>query len=71
MLQFGAWSYFTSKMNLTTDKQEINMESYEPNGEWEIMTTRVSTGRVGVWGVPGWGAVRRLWWSCEEGVVVL
>ena len=43
VLQFGAWSYFTSKMNLTTDTPIVNLESYEINGEWEILDTLVST----------------------------
>ena len=38
---FGAWSYHTSKMNLTNVTSEINMDSYKPNGEWEILTTTV------------------------------
>ena len=41
VLQFGAWSYYTSKMNLTTDTSKINLESYEKNGEWEIVGTQV------------------------------
>ena len=36
-LMFGAWSYHTSKMNLTTIKSKINMDSYNGNGEWEIV----------------------------------
>ena len=42
MLQFGAWSYYTSKMNLTTGATKINLESYEKNGEWEIVGTQVN-----------------------------
>ena len=40
-LTFGAWSYYTSKMNLTTDVTTINLDTYETNGEWEIYGTRV------------------------------
>ena len=38
-LIFGAWSYYTTKMNLTTDRSRISLDTYETNGEWEIMTT--------------------------------
>ena len=36
---FGAWSYHTSKMNLTSPISRINLDSYKINGEWEIMGT--------------------------------
>ena len=39
---FGAWSYHTSKMNLTNMDEKINTDSYKPNGEWEIVNTEVS-----------------------------
>ncbi len=39
---FGAWSYQTTKMNLTTNRKTINLEGFEENGEWEIMRTEVS-----------------------------
>lgn len=39
---FGAWSYHTSKMNLTSGKDTINLDSYNKNGEWEIIETNVS-----------------------------
>lgn len=38
-LVFGAWSYYTTKMNLTTDSVRINLGTYETNGEWEITGT--------------------------------
>ena len=38
-LVFGAWSYHTTKMNLTNSSSEINMDSYEKNGEWQIVST--------------------------------
>ncbi|CAD5112703.1 DgyrCDS1923 [Dimorphilus gyrociliatus] len=38
-LVFGAWSYHTSKMNLTTSTSVVNLDSYKTNGEWEIFTT--------------------------------
>ena len=38
-LQFGAWSYHTSKMNLTNSATSINMDSYKTNGEWEMVGT--------------------------------
>lgn len=38
---FGAWSYHTAKMNLTTEYDVINMDSYKTNGEWEVIDKRV------------------------------
>ena len=38
-LTFGAWSYHTSKMNLTNSSEAINLDSYKTNGEWEIYKT--------------------------------
>ena len=38
---FGAWSYHTTKMNLTNTHTEVNLDSYEKNGEWEILNTLV------------------------------
>ena len=38
---FGAWSYHTSKMNLTNSGSKVNMDSYKKNGEWEIFHTHV------------------------------
>jgi hypothetical protein len=40
-LVFGAWSYHTTKMNLTNSSDSVNLDSYERNGEWEVITTRV------------------------------
>ena len=40
-LVFGAWSYHTTKMNLTNRETEVNLDSYENNGEWEITRTAV------------------------------
>ncbi|CAD5125518.1 DgyrCDS13725 [Dimorphilus gyrociliatus] len=40
-LTFGAWSYHTAKMNLTTSYDVINMDSYKTNGEWEVIGKRV------------------------------
>ena len=37
---FGAWSYHTSKMNLSNEIDVVNMDSFESNGEWEIYRTR-------------------------------
>ena len=41
-LVFGAWSYHTTKMNLSNSNTHINLDSYERNGEWEILSTKVS-----------------------------
>lgn len=38
-LIFGAWSYHTTKMNLTNIDSVVNLDSYEQNGEWEIQST--------------------------------
>ena len=38
-LMFGAWSYHTTKMNLSNIENKVNMDSYEENGEWEIKNT--------------------------------
>ena len=43
-LQFGAWSYHTTKMNLTNSSATINLDSYEKNGEWEIAGSAVRRG---------------------------
>lgn len=40
-LTFGAWSYYTTKMNLTTSSDYINLDTYEKNGEWSIESTDV------------------------------
>lgn len=40
-LVFGAWSYYTSKMNLTTNHLKIIKDSYENNGEWDLLDTGV------------------------------
>jgi len=40
-LTFGAWSYYTSKMNLTTAHTSISLDTYEKNGEWDILSTVV------------------------------
>lgn len=49
-LTFGAWSYHTAKMNLTTsggdsdppDPSSFNLDSYKTNGEWDIISTSAS-----------------------------
>ncbi|ESN99178.1 hypothetical protein HELRODRAFT_66967, partial [Helobdella robusta] len=38
-ITFGAWSYHTSKMNLTNSIDKVNLESLERNGEWDIFRT--------------------------------
>ncbi|ELT93061.1 hypothetical protein CAPTEDRAFT_146658, partial [Capitella teleta] len=38
-LVFGAWSYHTSKMNMTNVTTTVNMDSYKRNGEWQILNT--------------------------------
>ena len=42
VLTFGAWSYHTSKMNLTNSNDTINLDSYNENGEWNILGTLVN-----------------------------
>ncbi len=41
-MTFGAWSYHTSKMNLTNMEDTVNLDSYNENGEWDIIATKVS-----------------------------
>ena len=41
-LVFGAWSYRTVKMNITNMSSNVNLDSYEENGEWTISNTQVS-----------------------------
>lgn len=43
---FGAWSYQTSKMNLTSKEDSVNMDSFESNGEWDIYRTKAVRGEV-------------------------
>lgn len=38
-LVFGSWSYYTTKMNLSTTTMKIHLDTYELNGEWEIIET--------------------------------
>ena len=40
-LVFGAWSYYTTKMNLTTESTAVTMDSFETNGEWDVTNTQV------------------------------
>ena len=40
-LVYGAWAFHTAKMNLTNSEENINIDSYENNGEWEIFHTSV------------------------------
>ncbi|KAI0230878.1 Neuronal acetylcholine receptor subunit non-alpha-3 [Lamellibrachia satsuma] len=40
-LVFGAWSYHTTKMNLTVRDSTVNLDSYRRNGEWRILLTEV------------------------------
>ena len=43
-LLFGAWSYQTTKMNMSNTNETINRDSYTQNGEWQIMKTTVGRG---------------------------
>ena len=43
VLTFGAWSYHTSKMNLSNMESTVNLDSYNVNGEWLIIATEVRT----------------------------
>ena len=38
-IKFGAWSYHTHKMNLTNASSQVNIDSYDRNGEWAILGT--------------------------------
>ena len=41
-LTFGAWSYTTVKMNLSTDSVTVNLDKFELNGEWFILDTKAT-----------------------------
>ncbi|ESN92595.1 hypothetical protein HELRODRAFT_131728, partial [Helobdella robusta] len=37
VMKFGAWSYITTKMNLSTTETSVRRDTYEENGEWEVI----------------------------------
>ena len=36
-LKFGSWTYDGYKINLTSMHEKIDMSTYKPNGEWNII----------------------------------
>ena len=40
-LKFGSWTYDGSKINLTTDKKEMDTSNYMPSHEWDLKDTEV------------------------------
>jgi len=51
-LVFGAWSYHTTKMNLTVRDTTVNLDSYRRNGEWSILSTEVVRDEFSYAGLP-------------------
>ena len=42
LIETTPWSYPTAKMNLTNLSPEINLDSYEARGEWELYKTETT-----------------------------
>ena len=36
-LKFGSWTYDGTKINLTANGDTIDLSTYQPSGEWEII----------------------------------
>jgi len=36
-MKFGSWTYDGTKINLTANAASIDMDTYKPSGEWEIL----------------------------------
>ncbi len=36
-MKFGSWTYDGSKINLTTMGDEIDISTYQPSGEWDLI----------------------------------
>jgi len=36
-MKFGSWTYDGTKINLTANAASIDMGTYQPSGEWEIL----------------------------------
>jgi len=42
-MKFGSWTYDGTKINLTAKHDWIDMTTYQPSGEWEILGTRMTS----------------------------
>ena len=40
-MKFGSWTYDGTKINLTAKDDSIDMTTYQPSGEWEILGTGI------------------------------
>ena len=38
-MKFGSWTYDGTKINLTTMYEEIDTNTYQPSGEWDLIGT--------------------------------
>jgi len=39
-IQFGAWAYYSARMNITSSSSEVQTHDFRLNGEWEIYRTK-------------------------------
>ena len=42
IIQFGAWAYYSARMNITNCSHEVMTHDFTLNGEWEIVGTRAT-----------------------------
>lgn len=45
-LKFGSWAYNTAKLNLTSRSNTIDLNTYQVNGEWEIIGEKYSVNHM-------------------------
>jgi len=45
-MKFGSWTYDGSKINLTSMYDIIDIHTYQPNGEWQLLGTQPSFTRI-------------------------
>ena len=36
-MKFGSWTYDGNKINLTLERDVIDMNTYQPSGEWDLI----------------------------------
>ena len=36
-MKFGSWTYDGTKINLTAMNEEIDISTYQPSGEWDLI----------------------------------
>src|SRR6218665_3349988 len=39
-IQFGAWAYYSARMNITSASQKIQTNNFRLNGEWDVYRTK-------------------------------